>query len=309
MFIKRMWMWLLKTIKTMCTCKSKCNCGCDSNSSITEGLNGYNAFTYTSAIFAIPPADNTTPVTVNVKSDRPNSGEFTQPGQMLLINGNYLRVVSSTENTIVVVNPETSTLYTTNQPAGTLVPINSKVSPTGEQGPQGLSPVLPPIFNSGTVFFNIRNFAYPSAGFGQIEFVSIEDLLVNDKDSVEIETVLRYNDASTTTINTYRFTVDGTIIQEFSASQLFSATDFKFMIHKAVVTRLDQTTVNVRSSIRASDASGILNPVSNEEQFEYTTITVLDAANLPLRFTLRNNNTSLETQSLVQVKYIPNIPV
>lgn len=287
----------------MCQCNNKCSCD---DSSITEGLNGYNAFTFTSASFAIPAADGVTTVTINVKSDRPNSGFFAAPGQMLIINSNYFRVVSSTENTIVVVNPQTSTLYTTNAAPGTLIPANTKVSPTGEQGPIGPTPIVPIYKQSGVIYFSNTN-TVQSIAYMELDFLFIQNLVTNG-DSIEIESVVRYNDPSTTTLGGYKFQVDGSDIQEYTSINLADPGDIKYVIHKAVITRINQLAVSIESNILATDSSGLISESVASHIYVYTSPAVFNAENLPVRFLLRNNNAvQLIPQVILQVKYNPYI--
>ena len=305
MFYNRLWLWLLKKFKNMCNCKNKCNC---SSSDFAEGLNGYNSFNYTTSQFAIPAADNTTPVTINVKSERPWTGEAFGIGSFVFIEGNYLRVTNVTENTITVVNPETSTLYTTNDAPGTLIPANTKITQTGQQGLQGPAPIIPTYSESGTIFFDNTNQVQSTAYF-QLEFLNIENL-INDFDSIEIESIIRYNDALTTTLGGYKFQVDGNDIQEYTSSDLASLTDFKYILHKMTITRITSTSVSIRSLIQATFSDGTLNSNSPEhlQSFLFTSPAVTDSANLPVRFLLRNsNNTQLASQVVLQVKYIPYI--
>lgn len=111
-------------------CDGTCN-----NNSINEGLNGYNSYTFTTASFVMPAINNATPVTINLLNDRPSTGSWIPPGSLIFIAGNYLRVVSSTENTVTVTNPTTSILYTNNDEPGAVIPANQLVVIAGEQGP------------------------------------------------------------------------------------------------------------------------------------------------------------------------------
>lgn len=155
---------------------------CHSNT-ITEGLNGYNNYTFTTATFVIPALNNATPVTINVSNVRPSIGIWAAPGSIIFVDGNYLKVVSSTENSITVTNPANATDYTSNSAPGTVVPVNSLVVTAGIQGP----PVTLP---RRSVIIPTTLFEFPTPGTsGYQNFLTgtIPNYLTSEGDCLEIE--------------------------------------------------------------------------------------------------------------------------
>lgn len=97
------------------------------------GINGKNAFTYTTDTFSVPAVSSNVTITVQ------NTGQYTNiwavPGQIVYINGaGYYQVVSTTGNNQITV---TNLGYTGNAAQSTLIATNSSVSPAGLIGPQG----------------------------------------------------------------------------------------------------------------------------------------------------------------------------
>ena len=279
-------------------CKRKSN-------TINEGLNGYNNYTYTTATFVIPAINNATPVTINVLNDRPSTGIWAAPGSYIFVNGNYLKVVSSTENTITVTNPATATSYTTNQAPGSVVPNNSLIITTGPQGPIGPTPIIPEFKQGGIIYFdNTRT--VNSVGYFQLQFLNIENL-VNNNDVLEIESVIRYTDSTITTLGGYKFQVDGNDVQEYTSGDLVDPTDLEYIIHKMSITRVSETVISIRSLIESTDSRGLISTFSSQ-QYLSTSPTVTDVESLPIRFLLRNSNlTQVSNQVVIQIKYIPFI--
>jgi hypothetical protein len=296
MLIYRLWLWLLLKIYKIMDCNS---------TEINEGLNGYNSYTYTTATFVIPAINNATPVTINVSNVRPSTGVWAAVGSYIFVNGNYLLVVSATENTITVTNPTTATNYTTNQAPGSVVPSNSLVITAGIQGPQGNTPIVPEFKESGVIYFdNTRT--VNSVGYFQLQFLNIENL-VNNNDVLEVESVIRYTDSTVTTLGGYKFQVDGNDVQEYTSGDLIDSTDVKYILHKMSITRISPTAISIRSLIESTDSSGLIS-TSSSQQYLFTSPTVSDVESLPIRFLLRNSNlTQVSNQVVIQLKYIPFI--
>lgn len=114
--------------------KMGCNCN---ESTLTNGLDGYDAFTVSTASYT-QPAVNTN-VTINVSNTSQYTGRWAITGQTIFVEtGGYYLVVSSTTTSITM--KYESDYETYNQSltaaAGT-VPTNRKVSPAGKKGIDG----------------------------------------------------------------------------------------------------------------------------------------------------------------------------
>lgn len=230
MFYNRLWLWLLKKLKNMCNCKNKCNC---SSSDFGEGLNGYNSFNYTTAQFAIPAADNTTPVTINVKSERPWTGEAFGIGSFVFIEGNYFRVTNVTESTITVVNPANSTDYTSNDAPGTLIPANSKIIQSGIQGP----PVTLPR-RSVMVKTDSFNFFVPtSSGYQDLMTGFITDYLTESGDCLEMDYIVQVSGGEAAKL---KIAFGGATIHEIT--DLGTGDGFRYVYHKIKLIRGNNNT-------------------------------------------------------------------
>lgn len=99
-----------------------------------DGVDGENAFTTTSAQFAMPAEGATVSALVA-------STAFMVVGQTLYVQtAGYMQVSSITNSTtVVLLNPENtaSSAYTVNAAPATAIPAGSKVAPSGTQGPSG----------------------------------------------------------------------------------------------------------------------------------------------------------------------------
>lgn len=115
---------------------------CQPELQLYQCIDGYNAFTITTAAFTMPAEG--AGVTIQVSNAGQYTGKWASPGQLifisknLLVNG-YFVVVSSTNTSIDLINVEDTATgaYTQNAIPGTIFPIGCKVSPAGIQGPAG----------------------------------------------------------------------------------------------------------------------------------------------------------------------------
>lgn len=156
----------------------------DCNSTeINEGLNGYNSYTYTTATFVIPAINNATPVTINVSNVRPSTGVWAAVGSYIFVNGNYLLVVSATENTITVTNPTTATNYVGNQAPGSVVPSNSLVITAGIQGPPITLPRRSVMCDTSGFTFNVVS----SSAYQTLFSGNIANYLTSEGDCLEFD--------------------------------------------------------------------------------------------------------------------------
>ena len=174
---------------------------CQPELQINQCLDGYNAFTITTANFTMPAEG--AGVTINVSNLGQYTGKWASPGQIifissgLFING-YFAVVSSTSTSINIVNIEDTATqaYTQNAPPGSIFTAGSKVSPAGLQGPIG--PQGPPGTNAlGKILIDVDYNVYLNANNTFVLQKSIildSDIFVSDKDTVELQlNVLNFN--------------------------------------------------------------------------------------------------------------------
>lgn len=115
------------------------DCGCDEIllPQGSDGVNGKNAFTVTTASFVQPAALSN--VTITVSDSLQNTNQWAIPGQIIRVtdasgNGGWYQVVSITGTTQILV---TNLDYTGSSTAGLTIATGAGVSPAGLQGPQG----------------------------------------------------------------------------------------------------------------------------------------------------------------------------
>lgn len=116
-------------------------CDCQNSSTLTTGINGYNAFTVTTASYVQPAVS--TNVTIYVSNNSQYTGVWAVAGQTIYIdNGGYYVVVSSTATQIVVkYESDYATFNQALTAAASTVATNKKVSPAGKKGVDGINPV------------------------------------------------------------------------------------------------------------------------------------------------------------------------
>jgi hypothetical protein len=115
------------------------DCGCDEIllPQGSDGIDGKNAFTITTAAFTQPAAGSN--VTINVSDVQQFTNQWAIPGQIIRITdsagrGGWYRVVSLTGTTQITI---TNLDYAGSSPTPTTISANAGVSPAGLQGPQG----------------------------------------------------------------------------------------------------------------------------------------------------------------------------
>lgn len=120
----------------MCKCSTACDCA-ESVTTIstgTDGLDGNNAYTLLTSYFTQPIIGGL--VTIQVSTNNQNIGSWGAIGQYIYIeNGGYYIVSSSTATTMIIQNTGVSG----NAAPGTTIATNSKVSPAGSPGIQGIN--------------------------------------------------------------------------------------------------------------------------------------------------------------------------
>ena len=183
---------------------------------INEGLNGFNTYTYTTATFVIPAINNATPVTINVSNVRPSTGVWAAAGSYLFIAGNYFLVVSSTENTITVTNPQTSIFYTTNQAPGSVIPSNSLVITTGPQGPP--TTITFPRSSKMLSTSSFSQFILVSTGYQTLTEGNIDDILTVNGDCLEILFTTISTGTSFGPVLGFKSIINGQLLHEITTS-------------------------------------------------------------------------------------------
>lgn len=114
-------------------------CDCENNNTVPNGIDGYNAFTVTTVAFNQPAVSSN--VTVSVSNNGQYSGKWAVAGQTIYIdNGGYYVVVSSTATSITVrYDADYSAFNQALTAVASPVATNSKVSPAGIKGIDGVS--------------------------------------------------------------------------------------------------------------------------------------------------------------------------
>src|SRR3990167_3028196 len=127
-------------------------CGCEDSSNLPNGIDGFNAFTITTASY-IQPAVNTN-VTISVSNSGQYTGKWAAPNQTIFIeSGGYYIVVSSTNTSITMKYESDYASYNQSltAAAGT-VATNKKVSPAGKRGTDGSAGT-----NGTTILYGYNN--------------------------------------------------------------------------------------------------------------------------------------------------------
>lgn len=158
---------------------------CQPELQLNQGIDGYNAFTITTANFTMP-AENGT-VTVNVSNLNQYTGKWGVTGQVAYVyNAGYMQVVSSTNTSLVLRNLKNtgSLLYMGNAAPGTVITTGSKVSPAGLQGPAGNAA------KSGQILIDIdyNDYSNTSTSFVTQKTITFtSDMFQSDKDTIELQ--------------------------------------------------------------------------------------------------------------------------
>lgn len=229
-----------------------------------------------------------------------------------ILNGVIAPTISVGSNGDFYINTATDEIYGPKTAGvwGSPTSLIGAAGATGGVGPQG-----PAGTNGGIIVFKTNN-SVASTTYTALDNLSITNL-VNDNDTIEIESVIRYSDSSTTTMTGYKFQVNGIDIHEYVSAQ-FTNTDFRFLIHNATITRLSSTVVIITSEIKVTDGSGIVSPIqypnpSPEQTFTYIAPTVTSAAILPITFLLKSSNAIDNVykgkQIVLRINYTPKYTV
>ena len=227
------------------------SCGCGNTSLPTgpAGVNGFNAFTVTTASFVMPAIGAS--VNISVSATNQYTGIWAALGQVIYIsdgtNDGYFEVTTvGTQTTIGVKNLG----YTGNAAPGAVFAIGSKVSPGGLQGPAGVNG------NDGTSILAIEYNALPinqTGSYAQFLTTSLNPAtLTANGDSIHIQGRMFYQQNSTGA-NNGRFkiqlfdganTVDVAVVPTtffggntfVGLSKTFDVLDFDIIVTKASAT-------------------------------------------------------------------------
>lgn len=113
------------------------SCSCNNSSTLTNGIDGYNAYTVTTAAYT-QPAVNTN-VTISVSNNIQFTGSWATAGQTIYVDtGGYYIVVSSTATSITMkYEADYATYNQSLTAAAAVVATNKGVSPAGKKGEDG----------------------------------------------------------------------------------------------------------------------------------------------------------------------------
>lgn len=250
---------------------------CQPELQLSQGIDGYNAFTITTANFTMP-AENAT-VTVTVSNLNQYTGKWGITGQVVYVyNAGYMQVVSSTNTSLVLRNLKNtgSLLYMGNAAPGTVITTGSKVSPAGLQGPTGNDA------KSGQILIDIdyADYSNTSTSFVTQKTITFtSDMFQSDNDTVELQ--CNFTNISDNIGSLCRFMLsDGTNSINLLPNGFFggidlitgNATDASTFI-KLHISRASSSTVNI-----LLESSSALGNLSND--VIYTSISSI----IPLEF-------------------------
>jgi len=235
------------------------NCGCPTGiSTPSNGVDGLNSFTRTTADFVVPAVGSN--VTITVSSLGQLTGNWAATGQTIFIEGaGHYIVVSSTDTTITATNPAT---YTTENDAlaavGSTVTLGKDVSPSGVKGIDGANGSG----TNGTTVLEVdlteyeedqNSFSAPSK-----TFTIPADTWETEDDIVELEMMLISEPSDT--IYQIRVDLDGNIINMTDAPNVIASLGGRYYHVKLqlVLSGADEVTPVLKSSqgiVTASDYS------------------------------------------------------
>lgn len=179
---------------------------CQPELQINQCLDGYNAFTITTANFTMP-AENSV-VNVAVSNLGQNTGKWGVIGQVVYVyNAGYMQITSSSPTSLSLRNLKntSASYYMGNAAPGTNILSGSKVSPAGLQGPTGNTA------KSGQILIDVdyNNYTNNSNTFVlQKSIILGSDIFVSDKDTVELQLNLINSNTSVGGFSFIKFEID-----------------------------------------------------------------------------------------------------
>lgn len=231
----------------------------------SNGVNGKNIWTVTTANFTQPAIGN--PVTISVSSTLQLSNQGFGIGQVVYIEngGGYYLVTSINSLTSMDV---TNLGYTGNAAPGVVVLTNAKVSPGGLVGATG--PAGAPGANGSILLYN-DNTAVVSGGASPSSLHSYTVAageLASNGDALRVKSVATVSGTFSGTVATLAFRVDGnvTIIAPFL---VVGAGQFHFDV---LISRVSTTSLNVTGTIVSGLNSATFVPVGVTGGYSANTI-------------------------------------
>lgn len=219
-----------------------CNCGNVTLPTGSNGLNGYNAFTVTTASFVLPAVGAS--VTIAVSASGQYTGIWAILGQIVYISdgvdAEYFEVTTAGTQTAIGVK----NLGYVGTTVGNTFGSGSKVSPAGLKGATGSG-------SNGTSLLSVFHGSSTLAGLGYATFtsgtvaVTAAQMSAVD-DSLEIKAKFYYSAASAASNGNIRITIGGISVSIFGSVEPFLSKPFPFLDIRMLVTRIDATTANVR---------------------------------------------------------------
>jgi hypothetical protein len=224
---------------------------CQPELQLDQCIDGYNAFTITTANFTMP-AENSV-VNVAVSNLGQNTGKWGVIGQVVYVyNAGYMQVTASSPTSLTLRNlKNTSTsYYMGNAAPGTNILTGSKVSPAGLQGPIGNDA------KSGQILIDVDYTNYNNTTTGSFtnqKIISLPSAIFSaNKDTVELQCNLLDSNSSVTASKVRFILSDGTNLINLLPSNFTSGIDLPIPASTKAATfikihlsRASATTVNI----------------------------------------------------------------
>ena len=179
---------------------------CQPELQLDQCIDGYNAFTITTANFTMP-AENSV-VNVAVSNLGQNTGKWGVIGQVVYVyNAGYMQVTASSPTSLTLRNLKNTSAgyYMGNAAPGTNILTGSKVSPAGLQGPTGNAA------KSGQILIDVdyNDYINNSNSFVLQKTIGIDsDIFVSDKDTVELQLNLINSNTLVSSFSFIKFEID-----------------------------------------------------------------------------------------------------
>lgn len=223
-----------------------CNCS-QNTSSVPNGINGYNAYTLTTAAFTQPLVNSN--VVISVLNTGQYTGDWAVPGQLIFVeDGGYYEVVSSTAGTITMkYNSDYSDYNISLTAVGGTIASNSGVSPAGIKGINGSKVIF--AYNDTT---GIPNDTPIGASVPQ-SFTVPANTLVVAGDELEIEIMYDYINNDPCNVS---YKLAGSTIFGYNVSSAFDITTI-VNIKVAMINSSTQLWTAVVSNYDTTNGTGL----------------------------------------------------
>jgi hypothetical protein len=273
------------------------------NNEINNNLPGNNAYTKVKSQFTVPAVGSN--VTINVLSYSPFTGEWAIPGQIIFIeNAGFYEVISSSDTQIVAKNLG----YLGNALAGTIIIVNSFISPGGLPG------INTSIKPSGVILVNYTPIANQT-----LNTIINENLtnLGNNGDTLEIYSVLSAvpNLIAAGVLESLELLVDNVSNLLINSTNLSSGVSTTFqgnMVLKSTITRINSQVLVIQTEgYLTSDSLNplkILSSGGTNGAFQISKFLTQSTANAStINIKLRQKNASNFSNFYCIIKYLPKI--